>query len=290
MGFYIGQGDNTGLNWKLLSDIVDREGIPSFLQGGYGPSGEYTSLDNNWRDITYGNGKFVALNHDGDPQKVMTSADGINWTLHSAPPLDSGQWVRLAYGNGIFVGVKHNSDDWMYSSDGGESWTAVTGGGQVGQWSGITWGNGIFVAVNYNNGDTYQVQTSPDGITWTTRVSSYQSRWRRVAYGNGKFVAVGSYGGTRIMTSPDGINWTNPTVEYGSIQSFRDIAFGNGIFVALANQGFVVRTSSDGENWGVAGIDYGSSIVNLPFLFWEQIVFGGGLFIVSDTAGRVNYK
>jgi catechol 2,3-dioxygenase-like lactoylglutathione lyase family enzyme len=72
------------------------------------------------------------------------------------------------------------------------------------QWS-------LRVAVS-TSGTGDRVMTSPDGFTWTPRVSASDNDWRSVTYGNGLFVAVAQTGtGNRVMTSPDGITWTSRT-------------------------------------------------------------------------------
>ena len=44
--------------------------------------------------------------------------------------------------------------------------------------------------------------TSPDGITWTSRISAAGNQWRGLTYGDGLFVAVSDNGsGNRVMTS-----------------------------------------------------------------------------------------
>lgn len=68
-----------------------------------------TPADNKWGGVTYGNGLFVAVSSmlagtsctGGAPNYcVMTSPDGINWTLRSTAGLLS---IASAYGNGTFV-------------------------------------------------------------------------------------------------------------------------------------------------------------------------------------------
>jgi hypothetical protein len=59
------------------------------------------------------------------------------------------------------------------------------------EWRSVAYGNGIFVAVGPGVGTT-GVMTSPDGITWTSRVAAVASAtWYGVTFANGIFVAVG---------------------------------------------------------------------------------------------------
>ena len=42
-----------------------------------------SAADNNWRSVTYGNGLFVAVSATGAGNRVMTSPDGIIWTIRT---------------------------------------------------------------------------------------------------------------------------------------------------------------------------------------------------------------
>ena len=53
--------------------------------------------------------------------------------------------------------------------------------------------------------------TSPDGITWTSRISAVDNNWWGITWAPelGLLVAVARTGtNNRVMTSPDGIIWT----------------------------------------------------------------------------------
>src|ERR1019366_3068922 len=68
----------------------------------------------------------------------------------------------------------------------------------------VAFGNNEFVAVGtpaFTATDTSAViLTSPDGVTWTRRVSgAYVTIFNGVGYGNNEFVVVGSVG--KILTS-----------------------------------------------------------------------------------------
>jgi hypothetical protein len=51
--------------------------------------------------ITFANGLFVAVTCGGS--KVITSPDGISWTLREGG--GNKYWVRVAGGNGIFAAM-----------------------------------------------------------------------------------------------------------------------------------------------------------------------------------------
>jgi len=63
--------------------------------------------ENQWMSITYGDGLFVAVSKNGIGNRVMTSLDGINWTIRSTSGLDY-IWNSVSYGNGRFVAVAYS--------------------------------------------------------------------------------------------------------------------------------------------------------------------------------------
>jgi len=56
---------------------------------------------NDLHGIVYGNNQFVAVGASG---VTLTSADGVDWTLHQAPTVSA--LSDIAYGNGQFVAVE----------------------------------------------------------------------------------------------------------------------------------------------------------------------------------------
>ncbi len=139
----------------------------------------------------------------------------------------------------------------------------------------MAYGNGIWVAVAYSNG----VMTSPDGITWTTRVGRAYT-WQKVIYANGLFVAISDFtdGGalSQVMTSPDGITWTGRTNPGAGNHRMKDIAYGNGLFVIVASGGdgeTRVFTSPDAATWTGRSIDY----YRAPDFY--SVAYGNNLFV-----------
>jgi hypothetical protein len=53
--------------------------------------------------VAYGNGLFVAVASSGADPRVMTSPDGITWTIRT--PAADNNWRSVTYGNGLFVAV-----------------------------------------------------------------------------------------------------------------------------------------------------------------------------------------
>jgi hypothetical protein len=108
-------------------------------------------------DVIYANGLFVAVARTGVGDRVMTSPDGITWTLGSTPA--DNNWVSLAYGSGLFVAVAATgAGDRVMTSPDGLTWT-IRSSASDNNWNGVTYGAGQFVAVGAT-GASNQVMTS----------------------------------------------------------------------------------------------------------------------------------
>jgi len=148
------------------------------------------------------------------------------------------------------------------------------------EWDGVAYGNGIFVAVGAGVGTT-GVMTSPDGITWTSRVAAVASAtWHAVTFANGIFVAVGFKSSTpnAVMTSSDGVNWTARNSVANQSDAWEGVTFGNGIFVAVADErAYRVMTSSDGITW----TGRTAAAANT----WQSVTYGNGIFVAVSLDG-----
>ena len=204
-------------------------------------TGNTPALAGNWVDVAFGVGLFVAVAQAGTQDRIMTSPDGLTWTLRTESIVNG--WKSITFGNGIFVAVAFNSNA-MTSPD-GINWTTRTCINR--QWRAVTFGDDIFVATS-QSGTGDRVQTSPDGITWTSRTSAEDNVWAGVTFGEGLFVAVAQGGTNRVMTSPDGINWTFRTAAEAN--DWRGVIYNGALFVAVAQGGVTpVMTSPDGVTW-----------------------------------------
>ena len=232
-----------------------------------------TAFDDAWNSVTYGNGLFVAVTNSV-PRKVMTSPDGITWTM--------GTWENNAsttvnFCNGLFIALGY---DTVITSPDGITWTRQTSP-SLQAWSSVTYGNGLFVAVA-NSQPTNRVMTSPDGITWTSSPSPVVTKgWISITYGNDIFVATTQPNGPDIelvMTSSNGINWTIRTAA--AMKSWYSVTYGNGLFVSVSISG-TVMTSTDGINWT-------NSNVPEAGINWVSVTYGNGLFVAVAVGGSGN--
>jgi hypothetical protein len=128
--------------------------------------------------------------------------------------------------------------------------------------------------------------TSPDGITWTSRVSSEDNYWTSITWAPslGLFCAVAASGTHRVMTSPNGITWTNRNASDN--YDWRSITWAPslGLFCAVSSSGVThrVMTSVNGINWNrhnAVADNYWTSISWSPSL---------GLFYAVASSGTFN--
>ena len=133
---------------------------------------------------------------------------------------------------------------------------------------------GIFVACGSNG----KLETSPDGITWTSRTTPVSTSLRDVANnGAGLWVVVGYSGVT--MTSNDSITWTLITIP--TPVAFLSVSYGGGLFVAGCLGGFLY-TSPDGITWTSRVSGLTSNIVSS--------FYNAGMWIIVSEGKKIAYS
>lgn len=192
----------------------------------------------------------------------------LTWTPRTT---NNYTYSSVTFGNNTYVAVSYGSSGTcvMRSSDGGNIWTYTTPA-QYNTWTSVTYGNALFVAVSSNGNN--RVMTSPDGITWTSRLCPSRS-WYSVAYGNGLFVAVNNNPNeVGVMTSSDGITW----IDRNAIpnKTWFGITYGNGLFVAVGAG--AMMTSPNGFTW---------TSRSCPNRNWYSTTYGNGFFVTVGNNG-----
>lgn len=188
-----------------------------------------------------------------------------------------------------------------------DNWTLRTTSTSY-SFNGITCGNGTFVAVG-RSGDSSLILTSPDGISWASKISGITNSFNSAVYatdiGGGRYVVVGSNGA--ILISQDAENWT--IISSGATYDLNKIIYKNGLFVAVGANSEII-TSPDGITWtqvlsgtywtsASVGVAYGNSIfatlgytssdgstwtptgglVTYPDIIFNDMSFGNGVFV-----------
>jgi len=177
----------------------------------------------------------------------------------------------------------------------------------------VAFAHGLFVLTGGTPSATERfgfILTSPDGLTWTTRVNG-ATRVNQATYGNGTWVAVDDTGGrwtsldgltwsfgftsrtgylrglaygapafvttgvTGLQSSYDGISWINPVPGAGQIEG---LAYGRGRFIAVGTIGLAGTTyaSRDGVTW--------TQQATTTDLSARGIVYFNNRFVVTGTA------
>lgn len=233
-------------------------------------------------------GVFVAVANGGGgtSARIMTSPDGINWTIRTyALSYGIASFTSVKYGNGIWSIVSNNitPHEIVHSVDDGITW-AVTPAPAANDWASLAFGDGIFVAVGYRS-VTAQVMKSTDGMNYSLKNSASIRNWFGITFGlvggSGLFVAVAASGDiNRVMTSPDGEVWTSRAAA--SINNWLTVCWGepggSGLFVAMAYSGTGdrVMTSPDGVTWTAR---------TCPDLFYRKVIWAKDQFVAVAESG-----
>jgi photosystem II stability/assembly factor-like uncharacterized protein len=242
-----------------------------------------TSHTNDWfYGMAYGtvsgNNMFVTV---GDSGTLLTSPDGVAWTLGSSG--DTHHLFGVGYGNGTFVAV--GTVGTILTSTDGATWTPRVSG-TADYLYGAAYGNSRFVVV----GASGTVLTSADnGVTWNDPFwpsASPTDNWLYgITYG-WEFAAVGDYDGTpaysELLTSPDAVPWTSQNA--GTTAHLFGIGYGSGTFAAVGEQG-VILTSTDGTAWNTvrAGAPGNETLNGVSFGTANSIDY----FVAVGDAGAI---
>lgn len=259
-------------------------------------------------DITYGDGKFVAVG-DVDCNSCY-STDGKTWTAGNAIDDDiilSG----VTCGNGIFVAVGYDSESpnngHIYYSTDGVSWVDSGIAFDSALYK-IAYGEGRFVTVT----STGEVYSSTDGVSWS-RITSYNDggSFDEIVYINDTFLIQSTnaiycletcesakqyceqsqeilekiralIGAGMTVNAP--INeiefWSTGGVLSGVPGIINDIAYGDGMFVAVgdvADNGSAIYCSADAKYWS-----WKSGTANI-----NAIAYGDGKFVAATDTGII---
>ena len=249
-----------------------------------GGTGAATSTGNG--NVVLSNGatltNIVIISGDIDASNV-TSGTLANARLPSDISVEGNVQGAYFIGNGVSISngiipmtILQANVQSLYGA-----WTSRTSPANTSnnQWTSVCYGNGLFVAVCRNN--AYRVMTSPDGITWTSRIAPQTGTWFGVCYGNGLYVAVGYQPSYGVMTSPDSITWTTQTSPLNT-NEWRSVCYGNGLFVAVSSSGTGnrVMTSPDGITW--------TSRTSAANNDWNSVCYGADKFVAVSYSGTGN--
>jgi hypothetical protein len=201
-------------------------------------------------------GLFCAVADDGGGNRVMTSPDGINWTIRV--PANYNSWRSVCWSSklGIFCAVASsgNGNRVMTSPD-GINWTSRVASANV-SWYSVCWASelDIFCAISWES--STKVMTSTNGITWISRIAP-NLLWQSICWAPEirTFCCVANQ--NVVMTSSNGINWTsrsvNSSVRWTSVCWSPNLSIFCAVGRDFTNQEqqnpILIMTSPDGIDW-----------------------------------------
>ncbi|MBN8685936.1 MAG: T9SS type A sorting domain-containing protein [Chitinophagales bacterium] len=190
-----------------------------------------------------------------------------------------------AWGNSKYLVL--STGNRFYSSGDLSNWSyVITSGVSPTQLNGMVFGAGLFVVI----GNSGTIQSSADGITWTTRTSGTTETLRRIYFINSTFLAIGDK--RTLLSSADGITWSAVAFNAGvATQDFMSLSFGNGVYVLSARSAgsgnYIYRSATATSNsWTYYSnpMTVSESINRVEFLkdkFWGFIV-GSNIYTSAD--------
>jgi len=249
---------NQFIQWMLLGanlgsptvQVIDIIGDPNLISvtRGVGENKNVITIRKSRSPI------FVAVARSG-AQRVMTSSDGITWSLHNAASARS--WTAVCYSQTLNLYCAVASDgigDGVMTSPDGINWTSRTPAGNW-DWESVCWNGYVFIAGAQSGIGANRIMTSPDGINWTMRVAAFGANWGSLASNGTVDVSVAASSvPLNVQYSQDhGVTWTNATnPDSSSNVSFKGVAWSGINFIAIENSSSVntqVLTSPDGVIW-----------------------------------------
>ena len=275
-----------GTNWMVRYIPIDgyldqiTYGNGRYVAVGSGPNGGLTASSSDlvtWTTSTpgtpyplnavaFGEGMFIAVGAIGSVSSnnytgyVISSTNGLDWTLRSAPTNSNTPITDVVYGAGKFVAALGTSAGRVLVSEEGTNWTfvVVTNGRSFTK---LSFTGGKFFASGYHYVSAFSfpdLANSTDGLTWSSSsdprptATPYGAGDFRVVAGNGIFLGIIDSGSNTLSSSADGNTFTAFSANgylYTDYFFSRWVTFGNGLFVNNS-----LQTSPDGTNWSQTAV------------------------------------
>ncbi|MBL8029287.1 MAG: hypothetical protein JNL74_22890 [Fibrobacteres bacterium] len=200
--------------------------------------------------VTYGNKIFVAVG--GWDPIVITSADGVSWTMSNIVPSSECCGLRftsVTYANDRFILVGGGGTPsfghrfgFVYTSMDGNVWKQKQWYNERDFISVFNFKNLniLLGAFAYNVSPQHLILTSHDDSSWNVRDSNGYIL-RSASYDNNNYLVVGDKG--KMLTSENGISWAN--IESGTTADLYSIVRGDGALIVTGNNGIIGTASLD---------------------------------------------
>jgi hypothetical protein len=214
----------------------------------------------------------------GDFGTIMTSGNGVDWTLEVTPTSATNTTLLGVGGNTNLLLAVGDTGTMLYSpniltnivvtngttivtqtvSALGVIWYSIPAKPTTNHLQGVSvLSNSLYVVT----GARGTILTSPDGTNWTTRTSGTSNLLSSVTEWPGGLVASGDNG--TILTSPNGISWTKQTVSTTN-WPYR-VRWLNGTLIAVGQNG-IILTSTSGSNWSARTSGTANWLTDVAFI------------------------
>lgn len=193
----------------------------------------------------------------GQPPQVKRSADGgVTW-VNVTPDGGSNVTLKGSAHDGAGIVILVGSNGIIQRIDSGFNFNAYSAGSSyTGTFQAAAFADSLFVAV----GTAGEVQSSSDGITWTSRTpGGFAGELRAVHYSDGLWVAVGDDG--EVQTSADGLTWARHTSNVFSTDCYAVTKIGEHWWVSARSATTYYRTTdpTDPDSWDTFDTDFPTS-------------------------------
>lgn len=249
---------------------------------------------NEWKSITYGNGKFVVVGNGSTKYGMYSTSSSPttsgDWTYLT---LTANSWIKIIYEANTFIAISNTtaaSRKILISKD-GITWTVITPPNNVSSnvFSDISYGNGRFVIITINiSGLSNVIYSTDNGLSWNIAeigsISSDANSAPRICYSPKLkfFIVLNVSDQTKISYSSDGEKWIiNNKQYYDSWGEVNQLIWINElemfVMFGLASSKFIISTSFDGLNWSRKYTD--SLYKKFTSLIWNR--YYGSLIGIS---------
>jgi hypothetical protein len=195
----------------------------------------------------------------------ITPIDGQNTFILQVPPDNDRRFLKATVDGTSFQPVlKFQDNDQTVSG----IWTGWLPNSPINSWKSIAFNGSIYVVV----GSAGAIQTSPDGINWTSQTPPVFNTLNAIIWTGVLFIAVGVTG--TIIFSSNGINWTfePPTI----VVDFYDIIWTGSVAIVVGDfQTIITSPTGLAFSWTVR-----YSGINDPIL---GVTWNGSDFVAVGT-------
>ena len=261
------------------------------------------------RSVIWSGTQFVAV---GDLSGIRTSATGLSWQSRPVVPatqLESVAWsgsLLVAVGSGGTILSSPDGNVWTQRPSGittaiqhitwtGSAFRAVADGMMLSSPDGFVWESqaggaaglltmraleGTLCATGGN-----QISVSPDGLTWTPRVTESGMTFHDVASNGVQWLVTDGAGRVRRSTNR-GLTWSPAQIVSAGAALRATVSDGMGFVVA--GQGGGIFTSADAVAWTARTSGTTQTLHSLAWNGTHLIAVGDGGVILRSSGARPN--